>query len=368
MIVHRFDDFAAFRAAIGEKPAKQASDHGTFFQTTDWFELLAQHGLPAGTPLQWLLVTHDGSPVLGLPLIQQPGRLTSLSNFYTPLYAPVIGHNALNTADWPVDSVPARALDAITHFLRHGDFFTARPASIQLQPLDTTDAFYPAMRSALTTAGYAVDNYFCFGNWTLPCRGMRFADYFAQRPSALQNTVHRARKKLGRAGAWKVDIHTQSGELLDAAIGAFETIYQRSWKPAEAFPDFVRRLCVLAAQKGKLRLGVLSLNSVAIASQIWLVDQGKAFIFKLAYDPDAAHYSPGSLLTAALMEHVLDFDAVDEIDYLSGDDTYKQDWMSHRRERHGLIAFDLAMPRGIFAAARHYGGKKLRAWRAGKTT
>ena len=364
MIVHRFDDFAAFRAAIGEKPAKQTSDHGTFFQITDWFELLAQHGLPAGTPLQWLLVTHDGSLVLGLPLIQQPGRLTSLSNFYTPLYAPLLLHDGLTASDWPIDSLPARALSATARFLRH---HKPGPAVIQLQPLDTAGAFYPAMRSALTIAGYAVDHYFCFGNWSLPCTGLSFADYFAQRPSALQNTVHRARKKLDRAGPWTVDIHTQSGELLDAAISAFETIYQRSWKPAEAFPDFVRRLCVLAAQKSKLRLGVLSLNGVAIASQIWLVDQGKAYIFKLAYDLDAAHFSPGSLLTATLMEHVLDFDAVDEIDYLSGDDAYKQDWMSHRRERHGLIAFDLAMPRGIFAAARHYGGKKLRAWRASRT-
>ncbi|TBR14345.1 GNAT family N-acetyltransferase [Rugosibacter aromaticivorans] len=364
MIVHRFNDFAAFRAAIGGKPAEQASDHGAFFQTTDWFELLAQHGLPAGTPLQWLMATNDGSPILGLPLIQEPGRLTSLSNFYTPLYAPLLLRDGLNASTWPEDSLPACALAATTHFLRHN---APRPAVIQLQPLDIADAFYPAMRNALITAGYAVDSYFCFGNWTLPCRGLRFADYFARRPSALQNTMHRARKKLERAGAWKIDIHTQSGESLGAAITAFETIYQRSWKPSEAFPDFVRRLCALAAQRGWLRLGVLSLNGVALASQIWLVDQGKAAIFKLAYDPDAARYSPGSLLTAALMEYVLEHDAVDEIDYLSGDDPYKQDWMSHRRERHGLIAFDLAMPRGLFAAARHYGGKELRIWRTGRT-
>jgi CelD/BcsL family acetyltransferase involved in cellulose biosynthesis len=365
MIVHRFDDFAAFQAAM---TAEQAGDHGALFQTADWFELLAQHGLPAGTLLQWLLVTDDGSPILGLPLIQEPGRLTSLSNFYTPLYAPVLLHDDSASPAWPTDSLPARGLAAITHFLRHNTPGAPRPAVIQLQPLDTTGAFYPAMRHALITAGYAVDSYFCSGNWYLPCGGLRFADYFSGRPSALQNTVHRARKKIERAGTWKTDIHARPGAALDEAVTAFETIYQRSWKPTEAFPGFVRRLCVLAAQNGKLRLGVLSLDGVAIASQIWLVDQGKAAIFKLAYDPDAARYSPGSLLTAALMEHVLEHDAVDEIDYLSGDDPYKQDWMSQRRERHGLVAFDLALPRGIFAAARHYGGKKLRAWRAGKTT
>lgn len=367
MLVHRFADFTTFGVAMS---AKQASDHGAFFQTADWFALLAQHGLPAGTALQWLMVTNDGAPILGLPLIQEPDKLTSLSNFYTPLYAPLVLYdspnvNGLTTSDAPMDALTSPALMAIARFLRHQK---PCPAVIQLQPLDTTGTFYPAMRSALTTAGYAVDDYFCFGNWTLPCARLAFADYFAQRPSALQNTVHRARKKLDRAGTWKVDIHTQSGALLDTAISAFETIYQRSWKPTEAFPGFVRGLCVLAAQKGKLRLGVLSLDGIAIASQIWLVDQGKAYIFKLAYDPDAARFSPGSLLTATLMEHALDVDAVDEIDYLSGDDAYKQDWMSHRRERHGLIAFDLATPHGIFTAARHYIGKKLRAWRMRKPT
>lgn len=352
MIVHRLDDLITFPAAIA---AEQAGDHGAFFQTAGWFQLLAQHGLPPGTKLQWLLVTDDGSPILGLPLIQEPGRLTSLSNFYTPLYAPLC---------MPAESLPADALVAITRFLRHN---APRPAVIQLQPLDTASAFYPAMRNAFSMAGYAVDSYFCSGNWYLPCRDLRFADYFAQRPSVLQSTVHRARKKLEHAGEWKIDIHAHPGVTLDAAISAFETIYQRSWKPAEAFPGFVRRLCMLAAQRDWLRLGVLSLNGSAIASQIWLVDHGKASIFKLAYDPDAARYSPGSLLTAALMEHVLEHDAVDEIDYLSGDDPYKQDWMSHRRERRGLVAFDLALPRGLLAAARHHGGKKFRAWRTGRT-
>lgn len=341
---------------MSENPA---SDQGAFFATGDWFELLAQHGLPAATKLQWLVVTDADVPVLGLPLIQETGSLTSLSNFYTPLYAPLCMPAASS-----LPACLADALVAVTHFLRHT---APRPALIRLQPLDTASTFYPTMRDALITAGYAVDSYFCFGNWYLPCRGLHFADYFAQRPAALQNTVRRARKKLDRAGAWKIDIHAHPGVALDAAINAFEAIYRRSWKPAEAFPDFVRRLCALAARRGWLRLGVLSLDETAIASQIWLADHGKAAIFKLAYDPDAARYSPGSLLTAALMEHVLAHDAVEEIDYLSGDDPYKQDWMSHRRERRGLVAFDLALPRGLLAAARHYGGKHLRRWKAGET-
>ena len=34
-----------------------------------------------------------------------------------------------------------------------------------------------------------------------------------------------------------------------------------------------------------------------------------------------------------LMRHVIDVDQVREVDFGSGDDAYKKDWMSDRRER-----------------------------------
>lgn len=57
------------------------------------------------------------------------------------------------------------------------------------------------------------------------------------------------------------------------------------------------------------------------------------------------------------MEHVIDVDNVHEVDYLTGDDAYKKDWMSDRRERWGVVAFNLRTPHGLLAAARHLGGR-----------
>jgi hypothetical protein len=34
-----------------------------------------------------------------------------------------------------------------------------------------------------------------------------------------------------------------------------------------------------------------------------------------------------------MLEHALGGDKVSEVDYLTGDDNYKSNWMSHRRER-----------------------------------
>jgi hypothetical protein len=53
-----------------------------------------------------------------------------------------------------------------------------------------------------------------------------------------------------------------------------------------------------------------------------------------------------------MFQHALEKDRVAEIDYLTGDDPYKSAWMSHRRERIGLIASNLRSPRGAWSAAR----------------
>jgi hypothetical protein len=44
------------------------------------------------------------------------------------------------------------------------------------------------------------------------------------------------------------------------------------------------------------------------------------------------------------MEYVIDTDRVEEIDFLTGNDAYKQDWMSERRERFLLSCVKISAP------------------------
>ena len=60
------------------------------------------------------------------------------------------------------------------------------------------------------------------------------------------------------------------------------------------------------------------------------------------------------------MRHVVDIDKVDEVDYLTGDDSYKEDWMSHRRERWGVVAFRKGSWRGCWLATKHFLGKAVK--------
>lgn len=360
MRIRSFDAFDDLRRTVSESSPPPAPPDP--FHSLEWFELLARHGMDA--PRLHLLLAGES---LALPLHWQGNSLASLGNFYSGLFGPMEITGIMagaggsdNAAGGAADNTADGAATTWQVVCAHLRAARPRPAVINLKPLDAQGAFFSDMRRSLATAGYWVDSYFCFGNWTYATAGCNFSDYFAQRPSALRNTVRRARHKLDGAGSWHITIHTTAGPDLDAAINQYETIYARSWKSAESYPGFIRALCQLAAQQGWLRLGVLTLGDKPVASQLWLFCAGTSYIFKLAYDPDAARYSPGSVLTAAMMEHAIDQDHAREIDYLSGDDAYKRDWMSQRRERVGLIAFDPATPRGLFAGLRHFGGHALK--------
>ena len=308
------------------------------FQSGAWFAHLLAHGFeqpPEHFPLPL-------APGVCLHLMQQAPReaLSSLSNYYSCLYGPQGDVRAVSSAQW-VDA--AKAMRQLPG-----------GAVVRLQPLDAAAEWLPQMEAGLRAAGYRTDRFFSFGNWYQPVPQGGFEAYWPARPSALRHSVERGRRRLSKAGDWRIDIHSHVSDALENAIAAFEAVYARSWKTPEPCPAFMPGLMRLAATMGWLRLGVLWLNGEPLAAQLWLVCEGKANIYKLAYVQGFEKLSAGSVLTTELMRHTMDVDGVTEVDYLSGDDAYKADWMALRRERVGLVAFDRLSVRGVAAAARHF--------------
>ena len=345
--VRELQDFANLREQAPELFAGATDD---LFSSDAWFATLRAHGFEAESRLRILLARAPARDTsLALPMAGS-GELGSLSNYYSCLYGPI-------TAGPEID--PSLLLAIFRHVRGARD----KPATLRFAPLDAQGAFVNALRNALVTSGYLADTYFCFGNWYLEVAGRTYAEYFAALPAALRNTILRRERRLSREGAWSVAIHAGTGDGLEASIADFEAVYANSWKGPEPFPRFIPALCRTAAQQGWLRLGVLKLGGRPIAAQLWLQHAGKAMIYKLAYDQACERFSPGSILTAALMRHAIDTDRATEVDYLSGDDAYKREWMSHRRERIGVVAFDPATVGGLVGAARHFSAKRLRAWR-----
>lgn len=280
-----------------------------------------------------------GAAVLHLMRAGDGLEMQALSNYYSGLYGPVGSWAQLTENDW-LDAVGAvRSAHA--------------PVCWHLQPLNGRSAWVQALSVALERSGYWVGQQVSFGNWFQPVPPGGFDDYWAARPSALRNTVARALKRLNKLGDWRLEIVTGEQPGLDAAIDAYVSVYNRSWKTPEPNPAFIPGLIRLAAQQGWLRLGLVYMAGDPVAAQLWLVAGGKANIFKLAYVQGFEKLSAGSVLSAELMRHVIDVDGVKEVDFLSGDDPYKADWMACRRERIGLVAFDQRHWRGWMAAGRH---------------
>lgn len=326
----------------------------SFFEQQAWFELLLRDGMEASPQSLHALpvLSMTGQEVGRLHLMRPQGQrlLRSVDTYYSPVFGPVWGHDVSEAVRW---------LDVAASIKQLPD-----AGVLRLQPLEAEGQFLLNMLQALRSTGYAVDRYFCFGNWYEPIACRSFADYWRQRPSRLRNTVERARRRLDQKHIWRIEVLTHEGRALEQAIEAFQMVYARSWKLPEPCSGFMPGLIRMAASMGALRLGQLWLDGEVVASQVWLVHGGKANIYKLAYVPGHEKLSPGSVLTAALMQHVIDVDKVSEVDYLMGDDAYKQDWVTQRRERVGLVAFDRLRWRGLLAWLRHQAGRFVRRWRS----
>lgn len=313
-----------------------------------WYRNLVETVYPSDPGLRFYVLKHLGNATAVLPLRAHKARLgwrlRSLSNYYTALYEP-----ALAAGLKPLEL--AALLPTI-----QSDF--PGTASMTLAPMDPSSHAYQTMLAAFRLRGWAAFEFFAFGNWYLPVTET-WADYLAARSSMMRNTIKRMSKKFASDGG-TLQIVSLSAEL-PAAIAAYEQVYAKSWKEPEPFPLFSPGLIAACASKGWLRLGLAWINGQPVAAHLWIVSGGRAEIYKLAYDEEFKRYSPGTLLTALLMEHVIEQDKVSEVDYLIGDDPYKANWMSHRRERWGIVAYNPRTLGGLLGLARELLGRSLKA-------
>jgi len=269
-----------------------------WLQAGPWYSALAAF-LKKPSGQCWML--SDGktaAPAFAVALMTDtlPGRLQSLSNYYSPLAGPQLPEGA---TPWQQFS------EALGQQL---------PQCSELR-------LSPVKQSQLPPALLPHWRWHCqqiSSNWTAQTE-----DYWQRRPAQLRNTVRRKTSKLLAAGG-----HWQIYRQINPSLReAYWQVYQRSWKPSEPSPDFIDSLFDIASAQGSLRLGVLWLDDKPVAVQCWLVAAGTAAIYKLAQDQSCDHWSPGTVLTGVMVDEVLASDNVSEIDFLTGNDSYKALWM-----------------------------------------
>jgi CelD/BcsL family acetyltransferase involved in cellulose biosynthesis len=281
------------------------------FDRLAWWQGLGKHCGMA--PL--LAVAREGEAIAALPLSGQDGHRLALANWYTFRFRPILSsaHGS------------ERMLDALASDL------SGKARRLTLSGLPDEDGSASRIEAAFRKAGWIVSREVCDTNHVLPVAGRSYEQYLASRPGTLRTTLKRKTKKVS------VEVLTRFDEQ---AWRDYEDIYAESWKPEEGSPDFLRAFAEAEGAAGRLRLGIARAaddpQGRAIAAQMWTVEGGTAFIHKLAHREAARPLSPGSVLSAALFRHVIDIDGVNLIDFGTGDDPYKRDWMEDVRARYRL--------------------------------
>lgn len=336
LAVHSYPSIAALPHATLQL-FQQAETHYPEF-AAGWFANLQQTVFSDDPGVRYYVAERAGQPVAILPVRRArhgiARRVEALGNYYTSLYSPILTPEA-------TELDLAALLQTATH--DHG-----AAHEIRFYPMDPASPTFVATVAALRAIGWEPFRYFCFGNWHLDVDS-DWKTYLERRAGELRSTIKRKGKKFAAAGG-TLEIVTDPAQA-EAGIADFIHVYSHSWKKPEPYPDFIPGLIRWLAGQGWLRLGIARLDGRPVAAEIWIVSHGKARIYKLAHDQEYSAYAPGTLLTAHLMRHVVDHDRVSKVDYLIGDDLYKKDWMSNRRERWGVAAYNPRTAVGLMLLA-----------------
>ncbi len=280
------------------------------FERAEWFALLVDSGL---APL--VVTAGDALDVTALALTRANGRIEPLRNWYSFSWRPLVPEG--RTGDAMLVEL-ARSLRRQSH-------------RITLWPVPDEDGSATRLETAFRAAGWEVAREQCDHNHVLPVAGRSFAEYWADRPGQMRTTLKRKAHKVA------VEVFTR----FDAAMWAdYEAIYRSSWKPEEGDPELLRRFAEQEGAMGRVRLGLARADGTAVAAQFWTVENRVAYIHKLAHRQEARLLSAGTTLSAAMFEHVIDRDRVALVDFGTGDDPYKRDWMELDRPRYLIDCLD----------------------------
>lgn len=308
--IEYFDDIGKLQA--DPRAALALAQARTPFDRPQWWALLQREcGLE---PI--VALAGDGEQALVWPLARTGRAAHSLANFYSFTTRPLAsGPDALDELLVPL------AIDLRRRFSR-----------LTLERLPIESGIVDPLCEALRAAGWSVWCEQDDTNHWLDVSGRSFDAYFAARPGRLRTTLARKGKKVMTETTRFVD---------DGRWRIYEDIYADSWKPDEASFAFWRAFAEAEAAAGRLRFGMAyDAEERPIAAQIWTVEHATAYIHKLAHRPDAERLSPGSVLTATMMRDAIDEDHVHTVDFGTGDDAYKADWMDAVRPRYRIEAYD----------------------------
>lgn len=303
----------------------------SLFDRIDWLEKLHAHCFADRRPLI-VRARAEGAEAWLFLILRQPGAYEALANYYSFSTGPIF-------SGAPDEGQKLALIRAIAKRLRK------RAHHLALYPVPDDGERLPLILKAFRRAGWAAFVRPMGGNYRLSLGERDFDRYWEERPGALRSTVARKGSK------YPVDIEIGS-DFSEALWADYEAVYAQSWKGEEGSMPFLRAIAEQEAAAGTLRLGIARVDGAPVAAQYWTVEDGTALIHKLAHIEDAAAASPGTLLSHAMFRHAIAVDGVRHIDFGTGDNGYKADWMEDRRPLCRVDLYNLRRPAAWIPALR----------------
>lgn len=157
-------------------------------------------------------------------------------------------------------------------------------------------------------------------------------DYLSGRPGKVRSTISRTTKRFARDG---VEFVTVAPEGIEQALDTLASLHDRRWSQDSVFLrgwDRFRAAARHGATHGDVRVHLLrDAEGAAVAVELDLVSADRVAFYQAGRRTEHEWRGCGSVLRARIIESSV-ADGATEYDLLRGDEGYKAEWATGRRE------------------------------------
>jgi CelD/BcsL family acetyltransferase involved in cellulose biosynthesis len=260
-----------------------------------------------------------------LPLARRPGQLESTANYHTPVFGILAEDDA-----------------AAASMAR--DLFRDAPARVTLTTLEPEGTTLQACKDAAEEAGFRV---VVRPHLLSPYVDLRYGwnEYQRSLHSHLLRNLRRGRRQLEEIGPLKVEI-VSGGEALEERLEEAFQVEASGWKGKTHTAirsrthtlGFYRRMAGWAAGHGVLRLYLLRVANRVLTMCLTLQQHGTCYMLKGGYDEEFKRFSPGNILTEALIQDCA-ARGIRRVELNGEAEVYKLNWARDTRQYMRLEAF-----------------------------
>lgn len=182
-----------------------------------------------------------------------------------------------------------------------------------------------------------------------------FRDYMKTRTRKFRRTIYNARNRLRKVGESEFVVVRLPSQPLGEHLEQLYRIGLKSWKgdigtaigSQDVLKKFYKGIAECWHRKKGLELRFLKVNGIHIASLFSLIEDGRLYTLKTAYDTEYKNISPGNLIFYSLLEEHMNA-GIREVDFLGVKQFYLDRWCSGYRRHFHVSIFKRTNPYSRF--------------------